>query len=80
MFILIGNDVFWMKSCLIGKWEVICYVILCDFLLNDGLLSFVFNWLIVLKVLIYFLIKVEIEFYSEIFFYFFIIKLNILIC
>lgn len=78
LFISIGNDVSRMKSRPTGKREVTRHVISCDLLLNDGSLSSAFNWLIVLKALIYFLTKVEIESYSETPSYFPTIKPNTL--
>lgn len=67
-----------MKSRPTGKREVTRHVISCDLLLNDGSLSSAFNWLIVLKALIYFLTKVEMESYGETPSYFPTIKPNTL--
>ena len=66
-----------MKSPSTGKREVTRHVISCDLLLNDGSLSSSLNCLIV-KALIYFLTKKEMESYSETPFHFPTIKPNTL--
>ena len=62
-----------MKSRTTGKREVTRHVISCTLLLNDGSLSSGLSCLIV-KALIYFLTKKEMNSYSETLFYFPAIK------
>jgi len=62
-----------MKSRATGKREVTRHVISCELLLNEGSLSFGFNCLIV-KALIYFLTKKEMNSYTETLSYFPTIK------
>lgn len=62
-----------MKSRATEKREVTRHVISCELLLNEGSLSFGFNCLIV-KALIYFLTKKEMNSYTETLSYFPTIK------